>query len=233
VTCRRSVPKYARADFSGGSSERAYLIGFRIGDLHVALEGRGTVVVKCTSTRVEQVELFRRLFGGYGRVYTDEAGLAGRMRQSVGMQVALNATFDFLLPKHTTIPQWIVENDATFFAFAAGYIDAEGYFRTYTKPNQSRPLAWLEIRSYEIELLGQLGRGFCARGIRCPPARLRVAAGYVNRYGVKSNHDLWGLGVHRRSSLRLLIAKLEPHLRHARRRRDMERVLATCEPDYD
>jgi hypothetical protein len=59
VTCREggSAPTYARQDFSGDPAEKAYLVGFRQGDLHVALEGH-TIVVKCTSTRSEQVELF-------------------------------------------------------------------------------------------------------------------------------------------------------------------------------
>jgi hypothetical protein len=32
------APLYARADFSGDLVEMAYLIGFRLGDLHVAME---------------------------------------------------------------------------------------------------------------------------------------------------------------------------------------------------
>jgi hypothetical protein len=71
-----------------------------------------------------------------------------------------------------------------------------------------------------------LGDGLTARGVRCPPAPLRVRAGYVNGYGVVSNQDLWGLGVHRRDSLRLLITNIEPYVRHGRRRRDMLAVLA-------
>ena len=57
IDCREggSGPKYARTDFSGDLAEKAYLLGFRLGDLHVAIEGTRTIVVKCTSTRVEQV----------------------------------------------------------------------------------------------------------------------------------------------------------------------------------
>ncbi len=229
VQCREdgSEPKYARADFSGVAAEKAYLIGVRIGDLHVAMEGSRTVVVKCTSTRAEQIELFRALFEPYGHVYTDEAGLAGRKRQSIGMEVRLNMTFDFLLPKQDAVPAWILEEDEAFFAFLAGYIDAEGYFHTYVKRNQPKPLACLEIRSYDSVLLTQLGEGLNARGIRCAPARLRVLAGYTNGYGVRSNRDLWGLGVHRKQSLQLLATRIDRYLRHARRRRDMLRALST------
>src|SRR5216683_227482 len=229
VQCREggSGLQYVRADFSGDLAEKAYLVGFRLGDLHVAMEGTRTIVVKCTSTRTEQVELFRDLFGKYGHVYSDEATQAHRKRQSIGMEVRLNMTFDFLLPKQDAVPEWVVMNDETFFAFFAGYVDAEGYFRAYFVKNQPKPLACLEIRSYDTMLLTQLGKGLCDRGIACPPARLRVAAGYTNRAGFRSNRDLWGLGIHRKESLRQLFAKIEPYLRHSRRRRNMFTALAT------
>jgi hypothetical protein len=221
-----SEPRYARADFSGNIAEKAYLIGFRIGDLHVAIHGR-SIVIKCTSTRGEQIALFRMLFERYGHVFTDEATVTRRQRQSIGMIARLNMTFDFLLPKQDSVPTWILASDEPFFAFLAGYIDAEGYFRTYVTPKQPKPRARLEVRSYDSVLLAQLGNGLNARGIICTPARLRVRAGYTNRYGVRSNRDLWGLGVHRRDALQRLITLIEPHLKHPRRRRDMLAVLAT------
>jgi transposase-like protein len=216
-----SGPRYERSDFSGDIAEKAYLTGFRIGDLNIELHGH-TITVKCTSTRTEQVELFRHLFERYGYVYTDESTLARRQRQSIGMSVALNRTFDFLLPKQDCVPDWALQaSDDVFFAFLAGYIDAEGYFHVQPCRNSPLPLASLEVRSYDANLLTQLGAGLNARGVGCPPARLRVRAGYTNGYGVRSNRDLWGLGVHRDESLGRLFQKLRPYVRHARRRRDM------------
>jgi len=53
-----------------------------------------------------------------------EATLARRKRQSIGMSVALNRTFDFLLPKRDAVPEWVLEgSDDVFFAFLAGYIE--------------------------------------------------------------------------------------------------------------
>src|SRR5258708_20300317 len=106
VQCREggSEPKYARTDFSGDLAEKAYLVGFRLGDLHVAMEGTRTIVVKCTSTRREQVELFRDLFGKYGHVYSDEPTKGHRKRQSIGMEVRLNTTFSSLLPNQHPLP---------------------------------------------------------------------------------------------------------------------------------
>jgi transposase-like protein len=220
------TPRYPRQDFSGDPAEKAYLIGFRLGDLNIEVEGN-TIVVKCTSTRSEQIELFRGLFEPYGHVYTDEATLARRQRKSIGMMARLNMTFDFLLPKQDAVPEWILASDAPFFAFLAGYVDAEGYFHTYFVRGQPKPLACLEVRSYDAVLLGQLQSGLIARGIACPPTRLRVRAGYTNKYGVRSNRDLWGLGVHRKESLRQLFVKIDVYLRHPKRRVDMLRARAT------
>ena len=181
----------------------------------------------------DQVRACRELAGSRGcsvdpaHVYTDEASLVGRKRQSIAMEARLNLTFDFLLPKQDAVPEWILESDEPFFAFLAGYIDAEGYFRTYVTPKQPKPRARLEIRSYDSVLLTQLGAGLNARGIVCAPARLRVRAGYTNGYGVRSNRDLWGLGVQRTDALHELICKIEPHIKHPRRRRDMLTVFET------
>jgi hypothetical protein len=82
------VQRYARADFSGDACEKAYLVGFRIGDLHVAPQAH-SVVIKCTSTRPEQIELFKLLFAPYGHVYTDEATMGRRRRQTIGMSVCV------------------------------------------------------------------------------------------------------------------------------------------------
>jgi hypothetical protein len=218
----RSLPRYERADFSGDRSEMAYLIGLRIGDLNVELNG-DSVVVKCTSTRVEQIELFRAVFEPYGHVYTDEVTMTRRKRQSIQMIVRLNSTFEFLLPKQDCVPAWILDSNEPFFAFLAGCIDAEGYIRTTLRSERAEVA--LEIRSYDRVLLTQVGAGLNARGIRCAPACVRVSAGYVNRYGVRSNGDLWGLGVQRRDSLRALFASIDAYLRHPRRRTQMATAL--------
>jgi hypothetical protein len=217
VTRRPSFQtRYARRDFSGEMGERAYLLGFRLGDLHVALQEL-SVVVKCTSTRAEQVALFRELFDPYGHVYTDEATIARRARQSVGMQVALNRTFEFLVPKEDRVPAWVLEGDEVFYAYFAGYLDAEGYVKSI--PSDLR----VELRSYDRHVLMQLGEELNKREIVCPPAALCVPAGYVNRYGIRSNGDLWRLGIGRAASLHHLFTRIDAHVRHAKRRQDMMR----------
>lgn len=55
--------KYPKKDFSGDLIEKAYIIGFRIGDLHVRrYEENGKIIlVQCGSTCPEQIILIRNL----------------------------------------------------------------------------------------------------------------------------------------------------------------------------
>src|SRR3989338_10212019 len=115
--------KYHKNDFSGDLAEKAYIIGFRIGDLHVRkYEPNGKIIsVECASTQPEQVALFHKLFKKYGYVRIS----VPNRRNVVRMQCALNQSFQFLLKKEDIIEQWILSDGKLFFAFLAGYIDSE------------------------------------------------------------------------------------------------------------
>ena len=66
--------QYPKFDFSKNLIEKAYLIGFRQGDLHVKLSPSGNLIrVDCTSTKEEQIELFKNLFQKYGFIYRQAA----------------------------------------------------------------------------------------------------------------------------------------------------------------
>ena len=56
--------RFSRKDFGGNILDKAYLIGFRIGDLNVTKCGpqSETIAVKCASTKQGQLELFKNLF---------------------------------------------------------------------------------------------------------------------------------------------------------------------------
>jgi biotin operon repressor len=59
---------YPRHDFSGNPPEKAYLIGFRLGDLTVR-RAELSIEVIMTTTCQEQVDLMHNLFDRYGHVY--------------------------------------------------------------------------------------------------------------------------------------------------------------------
>src|SRR3989344_8895912 len=64
---------YPRKPFSGNLVEKAYLIGFRLGDLRVRKGGHTerseTIKVDCSSTKIEQINMIKKLFSKYGRVW--------------------------------------------------------------------------------------------------------------------------------------------------------------------
>src|SRR3989344_6044355 len=63
-------PRYPRKDFDGTASEKAYLIGFRLGDLHARKThpNSPTIQIQTNTTRQEQADLMLDLFSKYGHV---------------------------------------------------------------------------------------------------------------------------------------------------------------------
>src|SRR6266545_4477050 len=60
-----ALTKTWRADFSGDLEEKAYLIGFRLGDLHVYQtkpDNGKTIRIMCASSKSAQINLIRSLF---------------------------------------------------------------------------------------------------------------------------------------------------------------------------
>ncbi|MBI4772478.1 MAG: LAGLIDADG family homing endonuclease [Chloroflexi bacterium] len=213
--------RYPRHDFSGDLVEKAYLIGFRAGDLHVRIRterNSQTIEVGCGTTKQAQVELLHSLFDRYGRVYSHAPTRSGQMH----VEAYLNRSFEFLLTKPDRIPDWIRERDECFWAFLAGYTDAEGSIAVY------RNRARFVIASYDAGILRDLQAGLVARGVPCPPIRIDQPKGSLTRSLKGTLHrtrgDRYYLGVNRVAALNTLFANLAPNLKHPKRRADMLRA---------
>ena len=61
---------YLKKDFSGDLTEKAYMIGFRLGDLNVykTAPHSEVIVARCNTTNDTQANLLKRTFGKYGKV---------------------------------------------------------------------------------------------------------------------------------------------------------------------
>jgi hypothetical protein len=220
---------YPRRDFSGDPLEKAYLIGFRLGDLHVMMNNDGpgcaSIVISTSSTRVEQLSLFHELFSPYGHVNVTSPRKDG----ACAISCHLNLAFDFLLHKQDDVPEWILcsaqdcRDMRPFIAFLAGYTDAEGSFCV---PIHGR--AQFQLESYDVSILRQIHAVLNDwLSVTCPPLHLAHPKGYCAPNGSsKCNSDSWRLNVYRKSSLNRLCELLEPHLKHAKRRADMYAVWA-------
>ena len=99
-----AIEEYPKKDFDGSLYDKAYLIGFRLGDLHVEV-GNWAIRARCTSTHQVQIDLVHDLFAKYVGVWIREP----RERRGVGITAHLNRSFDFLLPKKDEIEDWILD----------------------------------------------------------------------------------------------------------------------------
>ena len=107
----KAVIKYPKKQFSNNLMEKAYLLGFTSGDLHVSKNKYGqTIKVDTSTTKEVQIELVKSLFEPYTKVG------AGRNKYGNTMLYCnLDLSFSFLLDyKNDKIPKWILNEDKFF-----------------------------------------------------------------------------------------------------------------------
>lgn len=206
--------KYPRHNFSGNLTEKAYLLGFRAGDLGVRQFGRFIKSIRagCNSTKTAQITLIQKIFKKYGPVYVSKP-LPNGVRNVVA---TLNKSFSFLLPKEDGMPKWVLKSKKYFLAFAAGYIDAEGSFGIYNG------LAKFRVGSYDIGILKSLLRGFIRLGMKKAYLRLEIKAGFVDKRGLIHRGDFWRITVANKGDLLSLFELVGPYLQHTDRIKAME-----------
>lgn len=206
--------RYFRKDFTGSDAERAYMLGFRYGDLNVyrPQEKSETIVVRCHSTHVAQEVVFKKMFGRYGKI------TFSRNVRSTHMNCYLNTTFSFLLEKHNIREQnWLRPQRDRMCAFIAGYTDAEGTFGL----NQGK--GRFKIDSYDLSILEDIHQFLLGNAIRSK-FRMIIAQGTM-KWGQPWRSDLWRLTVNEAQSLEKLIHAILPYCLHAKRIKDAKIVL--------
>jgi len=207
--------KYKKYSFAGNDTIKAYMVGFRIGDLNVYRPSVNSriLVIRCHTTILHQVDVIKFLFGKYGKV-EDAIGKTG----SYHVNVYLDQSFDFLVSK-TEIPQWIKEGDsAVKWSFIAGYVDAEGSF----KLNQGK--GRFKIDAYDYFILEWINEFLQNEQINgkfrriCEKGELKYAS-YIWK------DDLWRLEVNSAHCLERFIQGMMPYLLHVDRIKDAKIVL--------
>lgn len=204
---------YPRKNFSGDLIEKAYLIGFRIGDLRARkmYNAGKTISLACSSTIYEQIELIEKIFGDYGRVWVKRSPNVSHV------EVFLDMSFDFLLPKKT--PDWIFNNEKHFYSFLSGFIDAEGHIGVY------RGMAKFGLGNYDSELLFLIHKKLNFYGVKCGFPKSDNRMGKKNNQGYKYNHNYWQLNINRMNDLDKLFGKISPHIKHANKIKDLNRAI--------
>lgn len=199
--------RYQKKPFDGNLEEKAYLIGFRLGDLNV-YQRKQVVVARGSTTKLAQAALFEHLFANYGGVNTTRT-----KRGTIEQCAYLDHSFDFLLPKQDKIEPWICECSRCFLAFFAGYFDAEGCAHLH-RHQHCNPSGELQVQSYDKNIIFQSWICFARLGIYCPRPRMVKSLGYINSNGLKNNGDAWSISISNKQSVWNLIHFLQADIKH-------------------
>lgn len=209
---------YLKKDFNGDLSEKAYMIGFRLGDLNVYKTNLSSevIIARCNTTNDEQASLLKKVFGKYGKVTISKG-----KNKAFSVNCLLNNSFDFLVPKSSTVPDWINKNKKISSNFAAGYVDAEGNIGVYDKR------ARFKIDTYDKNIIFWFYDWFQKNNMQCPkPIKIGCSGQiYDKNKGYKYNKDLWRIRVSEKESLLKLLKMLYPCSKHAKRRSDTRKSI--------
>lgn len=196
--------KFPKKQFNGDKYLKAYMVGFRLGDLNVkSLNSRATVVIKSCTTKEDQRNLIKEVYGSYGHFWEKRYG------QVYNLIIFLDKSFNFLVKKEDNLDSWILNNPDYFWAFLGGYSDAEGNFGVYN--NQAR----FRIGSYDKNLLIQIKNKLASLDINAK-FRLETPSGYHNQ-----NNDFYRVSINDKESLLKFIYRIKHHIMHIKRYNDL------------
>lgn len=114
---------YPKKTFSGELDEKAYLIGLRAGDVYAGKHAK-LIMVCTTSPKKAQMNMFREVFGKYSHV-NEYPAKGGFTEKTLKINSYLHPSFDFLIQKPKSIPEWVLNDKKLFYSFLAGYCDSE------------------------------------------------------------------------------------------------------------
>lgn len=210
-TEKRIASKYKnKRDYDGSPAKRAYLIGFRLGDLNIQHTNQ-VIVVRCSTTILAQVDLIRDLFDDFGGVHITKA-----KRGTFEIYCFLNRSFDFLLKKWRRIPKWICIDKDCFISFLSGYVDAEGHIDIKRKG--------MQIATQEKGIIFDLWRLLNRFGILCNKPLLSRRAGQIDRRGIINNKDCWRLSIYKRNEFIKFLREYSRNLLHSDKRKAVEYI---------
>ena len=188
----KAVTKYQRKPFRGDPYERAYLLGFAFGDLHVSAHGRA-VRVKTATTHPAMITLFSSLFRNYGHIL-----LSPRRSRLVdfewSLQVDLDSSFGFLSHKSLGITMDIQNKPNLFRSYLAGLFDAEGSItlKDYYYPR-------ISLTNTNVQVLRVVESELLALGY---PAQIRSQG--ISKLGA-AGQEIWVLECWGRESVRRFV----------------------------
>ena len=202
---------YWRTHFFGNLNEKAYLLGLRTGDLHAFKHFR-LIKVETTSPRNAQLKMFKEAFEKYAPVIVREAK-GGYTEKTNRMYCFLNSSFNFLVDKPKTIPDWILDDNELFYAFLAGYCDCEASWiiTQHKKYDGKYKDLIFSLGTCDKAILEQIHQKLKELGFNVHLYMVREKGTYGDRV---CNFDLYRVMISDRKSVVKLAEKLLPLSKH-------------------
>jgi len=214
---------YPRFNFSGNKIEKAYIIGFAMGDLRARTKSKmGTTIhIDCGSTQKNQIKLIKNIFNKYGRVWTGKPN----KRNVVQIECHLNRSFKFLLKKRKIADKWIIKDKRYFLSFLAGFTDAEGCISI-----DSGGKAYYSLGNYNKKLLTQINKFLVENNIT-NKTKLYVSRikGRVCFKKYFHNNDYWQFRITRKKCLILFFKLISKYIKHLDKIEDIKIALRNIE----
>lgn len=209
---------FRRRTFSGDLEEKAYLIGFRIGDLRVRKQYKNSesISIDCASTHPAQIDLISKLFKKYGRVWISKPNKQNKRQ----IECRVDLSFSFLLKKYGQFPSWTSKLNRLFLFILAGFIDAEGSF--FVNHNQSS--ACFSLGNYNTRILEQVREKLLKWNFH-PRFYMGVKKGYTGKDGYSHREDYWILSIYRKLEVQRFALLILPYLRHREKISDTKKVI--------
>lgn len=201
--------KHKRTAFDGTEEDRAYMLGFKNGDL-TAWQVSGTaVMVTSTTTHPAFAELFRELFERYGHVYEYpmyEEGNGYKWK----LAVRLDNSFRFLIKTPEASLDEMAGDRSVFLSWLAGLVDSDGHVRAAKNGVSARAIvAIYRINRSFLVSLQLVAERF---GYHFDGPYLTAEKGDTTPKGITYRSDFWNIAIQRSSQTQALLRELP--LRH-------------------
>lgn len=213
---------YIRFRFSGDMNEKAYLMGFRTGDLHAFKHCR-LIKIETTSPRNALVNMFKKAFEKYGKVIVRETK-GGYTEKTNRIYCFLDSSFEFIINKPKIIPDWILKDESLFYSFLAGYCDGEAsWIITQHKKYEGRYKDLVfSLGTCDKDVLEQIHQKLKELGFRSHLYMVRKRGVYGERV---CNFDLYRVMIHRVKDVIKLAKTLLPLSLHEEKRNKMLEII--------
>ena len=202
--------KHKRRPFDGTEEDRAYMTGFKNGDL-TAWQVSGTAVMVTSSTTHRAfADLFHQLFQGYAHVYQYpmfEEGKGYKWK----LAARLDNSFRFLLKSAQEAAVEFGEKRTLYLSWLAGLIDSDG--NIHVSQDKGRARVRVTIYNSNKQLLYDIIKESLKIGYTLNGPYLLAEVGMVTPRGIRYTKDHWQIAIQQSGATQRLLSELP--LRHA------------------